>query len=251
MSRGKLNSKVALVTGAASGIGREIAMTFAREGASIVLFDLSSDVINVERELKDLGADALSVIGDAKDRSDVVRAVNEAINKFGKIDILVNNVGIYPVKSFLEMGEDEWDLVINTNLKSTFLFTRFVAPYMVKQRYGRIINIASIAGTVVGFANAVHYSTSKAAILGFTRALALELAPYGITVNAIAPGYVETPGIMKIINKELYERIRRATPIGRWGRPQDVAYLALFLASDEASFITGALIVIDGGFTIH
>mgnify|MGYP001773017088 FL=1 len=251
MSRGKLNSRVALVTGAASGIGREIAMTFAREGASIVLFDLSSDVINVERELKDLGADALSVIGDAKDRSDVVRAVNEAINKFGKIDILVNNVGIYPVKSFLEMGEDEWDLVMSTNLKSTFLFTRFVAPYMVKQRYGRIINIASIAGTVVGFANAVHYSTSKAAILGFTRALALELAPYGITVNAIAPGYVETPGIMKIINKELYERIRRATPIGRWGRPQDVAYLALFLASDEASFITGALIVIDGGFTIH
>lgn len=246
-----MNSKVALVTGAASGIGREIAVTFAREGASIVLFDLSSDVINVERELKDLGADALSVIGDAKDRSDVVRAVNEAINKFGKIDILVNNVGIYPVKSFLEMGEDEWDLVINTNLKSTFLFTRFVAPYMVKQRYGRIINIASIAGTVVGFANAVHYSTSKAAILGFTRALALELAPYGITVNAIAPGYVETPGIMKIMNKELYERIRRATPIGRWGRPQDVAYLALFLASDEASFITGALIVIDGGFTIH
>lgn len=251
MNYGRLSNKVALITGAASGIGKEIALTFAREGASITLFDLSSDIINVERELKVYGVKTLSIIGDAKNRNDVVRAVNETINSFGKIDILVNNVGIYPVKSFLEMDEDEWDLVMNTNLKSTFLFTRFTAPYMVRQRYGRIINIASIAGTVVGFTNAVHYSTSKAAILGFTRALALELAPYNITVNAIAPGYVETPGIMKIIDKELYERIRKATPIGRWGRPQDVAYAALFLASDEASFITGALIVIDGGFTIH
>ena len=251
MSCGRLSNRAALITGAASGIGREIAVAFAREGASIALFDLSSDVINVEHELKALGTSALSIIGDAKDKNDVVKAVNETVSEFGKIDILVNNVGIYPVKPFLEMSEDEWDLVMNTNLKSTFLFTRFVAPYMVKQRYGRIINIASIAGTIVGFANAVHYSTSKAAILGFTRALALELAPYNITVNAIAPGYVETPGIMKIIDKELYERIRRATPIGRWGRPRDIAYLALFLASDEASFITGALIVIDGGFTIH
>jgi len=243
----RFKNKVALVTGAAMGIGREIALRLASEGAGLVLFDLSEKIHGVVDEARKLGVEALGVTGDVSRRVDVERLVSEAVKVFGKIDILVNNAGIYPFKPFLEMSEDDWDRVINVNLKGTFLVTRQVAPLMVKQRYGRIINISSIAG-LVGFPALSHYCASKAGIIGFTRALALELAPYNITVNAIAPGPTETAGT-KASTPQALEQIVRAIPVGRIGKPADIASTVAFLASEEASFITGAVIVVDGGYT--
>jgi len=243
----RFKNRVALVTGAAMGIGREIALRLASEGAGLVLFDLSKKIHGVVDEARKLGVEALGVTGDVSRRVDVERLVSEAVKAFGKIDVLVNNAEIYPFKPFLEMSEDDWDRVINVNLKGTFLVTRQVAPLMVKQRYGRIINISSIAG-LVGFPALSHYCASKAGIIGFTRALALELAPYNITVNTIAPGPIETPGT-KASTPQALEQTVRAIPVGRMGKPADIASTVAFLASEEASFITGAVIVVDGGYT--
>jgi len=243
-----LRGRVALVTGAAMGIGREIALRLASKGADMVLFDLSEKVHDVVREVEGLGVRAVGITGDVSRREDVERAVSGALSAFGRIDILVNNAGIYPFKPFLEMGEGDWDKVINVNLKGTFLFARQVAPLMVNQRYGRIINISSIAG-LVGFPALAHYCASKAGIIGLTRALALELAPYNVTVNAIAPGPIETPGTQA--GPQAQEQIIRAIPVGRIGKPADIASAVAFLASEEASFITGAVITVDGGYTVQ
>lgn len=247
----KLHGKVALVTGSAMGIGKEIALRLASEGANIVLFDLSNTIFDTAKEIESLGVKTLVFKGDVANRSDVEKAVNEALMKFEKIDILVNNAGIYPFKPFLEMSEEDWDRVMNVNVKGTFYFTKAIVPVMVKNNFGRIINIASIAGTVVGFPGLTHYSASKAAILGFTRALALELARFNITVNAIAPGPIETPGTKSGLTMESREMFVRAIPVGRLGLPKDIAAVVAFLASEDASFITGQLIVADGGYVIQ
>ena len=243
----RFKGRVVIVTGAAMGIGREIALSFGREGASVVLFDLSDKVFETGRELEELGVGVLAVKGDVSRREDVEKAVGETIDTLGRIDVLVNNAGIYPFKPFLEMSEEDWDKVIAVNLKGTFLFTRAVAPHMVRQRYGRIINISSIAGAVVGFPQLTHYCASKAGVLGFTRGLALELAPYNITVNAVAPGPIETPGTRAV--EGVLEQVVKAVPVGRIGKPGDISNTVLFLASEEASFITGQLIITDGGYT--
>lgn len=238
------------MTGAGQGIGREVSLQLAQAGAKVVLIDVSDKVFDVLREIRGFGGDGLAIKCDVSRWEDVRAAVNQVLDKFGRIDILVNNAGIYPFKPFTEMGEQDWDKVLDVNLKGVFNFTRAVLPRMIEQRRGKIINISSIAGSVVGFPNLVHYSASKAGIIGFTRALALETAQYGITVNAISPGPIETPGI-GVLSKEAYEQVRRAIPLGRFGKPEEVAYLVLFLASDKSDFITGQNIVIDGGYTIQ
>lgn len=238
------------MTGAGQGIGREVSLQLAQAGAKVVLIDVSDKVFDVLREVRGFGGDGLAIKCDVSRWEDVRAAVNQVLDKFGRIDILVNNAGIYPFKPFTEMGEQDWDKVLDVNLKGVFNFTRAVLPRMIEQRRGKIINISSIAGSVVGFPNLVHYSASKAGIIGFTRALALETAQYGITVNAISPGPIETPGI-GVLSKEAYEQVRRAIPLGRFGKPEEVAYLVLFLASDKSDFITGQNIVIDGGYTIQ
>ncbi|WP_338598990.1 SDR family NAD(P)-dependent oxidoreductase [Sulfolobus tengchongensis] len=238
----KLNGRVAIVTGSARGIGKEIAKILSKEGAKVVLFDVLDLVYSTAKEI---GEDTLAFKGDITKKTDIENAVQDVIRNFGKIDILVNNAGIYPAKSFLEMSEEEWDKVININLKGTFLFTKAVVPHMIERKYGRIINIASIAGTIVGFPNLSHYCASKAGILGFTRGIALELARYNITVNAIAPGPIDV-----LDSKETEQEVTKAIPVGRIGKPIDVANAVLFLSLEESSFITGQLIVVDGGYTV-
>lgn len=176
------------------------------------------------------------------------------LDNYGRIDILVNNAGIYPLKPFAEMTEKEWDHVFNVNMKGIFNCTQTVLPTMRTQRYGRIVNLSSIAGAVIGYANLVHYSATKAAIIGFTRSLALEVARDGICVNAIAPGAIETPTAKaqtEAMTKELADQMIAAIPLGRWGRPEEIASAVLFLAGEESSYITGQCLVIDGGLTIQ
>lgn len=247
----RFKDKVVLVTGAARGIGREIALSFAKEGAHLVVFDILDELFEVAKEIERLGVKVLACKGDASSKKDVEACIGRAIEVFGKIDVLVNNVGIYPFKPFLEMSEEEWDRVFNVNVKSAFYFTKAVLPLMVGNRYGRIINISSIAGAVVGFPGLTHYSASKAALAGFTKALSLEVAQFNITVNVVAPGPIETPGALRGATVEQLELYKKLIPVGRMGKPSDVANVVLFLASEEAGFVTGQLVVVDGGYTVQ
>ncbi|MEO0209877.1 MAG: 3-oxoacyl-ACP reductase family protein [candidate division WOR-3 bacterium] len=242
----KLKDRVAIVTGAGQGIGKSIAISLAEEGAKVVVTDVSGKEKDVALEI---GENALYFKLDVANYQEVQSVVKEVWERFGRVDILVNNAGIYPFKSFDEMTEEEWDRVIQINLKGVFNCTKAVLPYMKIQKYGKIINISSIAGTFIGFPNLTHYCATKAGIVGFTRALALEVAQYGIYVNAIAPGPVETPGT-QILDTTIIERIKQAMPIGRWGKPEEIAKIVVFLASEDSSLITGQVIVADGGYSI-
>jgi len=246
----KLKGKVAIVTGAAQGIGRGIALALAKEGAKVVVSDISDKIADVVREIESLGSEALAAKANVADSKETEKMANAAIKKFGRIDILANNAGIYPFKPLVEMKEEDWDRVMGVNLKGVFNCTKAVLPKMIEQKSGNIINISSIAGAVVGYINLAHYCASKGGVLGFTRAAALELAQYGVRVNAIAPGAVETPGT-KVVGEEALKQVTQTIPLKRIGQPEDVANLVVFLASDDSSYITGQLIVADGGFTIQ
>ncbi|MGC8606744.1 MAG: SDR family NAD(P)-dependent oxidoreductase [Vulcanisaeta sp.] len=245
-----LKNRVAIVTGAGQGIGRSIALRLSKDGATVVVTDITGKENETLNEIRNLGGQGMALrldVTDSKMAEDVAKKVYDT---YGHIDVLVNNAGIYPFKPFLEMTFDDWYKVINVNLNGTFNVTKAVVPYMVRQKYGRIVNISSIAGNVMGFTGLTHYSASKAGIVGFTRALALELARYGITVNAIAPGAVKTPGAMQPGSEEQTKMLIQIIPVGRLAEPEDIASVVTFLVSDEASYITGALIIVDGGWTI-
>lgn len=243
-----LKGKVALVTGAGRGIGKGIALTFARAGADVVVTDVADSVFETAKESQAYNVAALAVKCDVSNLEEVQNTQKQVIEKFKKLDILVNNAGIYPQKPFLEMTPADWCTVIRVNQFGTFYFTKAFIQGMVDRKYGKIINMSSISGPVAVFPNLVHYSTTKAAIAGFTKSLALEMAPYGINVNAIAPGPIDVSE--GNVDEEMFEQVVRAIPLGHMGKPADVANLVIYLASDESSFITGQNIVIDGGYTL-
>jgi len=248
----ELKGKVAIITGARRGMGRSHALVLARAGAKVVVSDVSlEECQKVVDEIKKDGGEALSVECDVTKKEEVDDMVKAAIDKWGKVDILVNNAGICQFKPFLELTEEEWDRTLNINLKGYFLCAQAAAKEMVKQKSGVIINIASVAmGQVgVGFPTLAHYCASKGGIVGMTETLALELAPYNIRVNAVAPGAIDTPMIASAKqDPKTMEATLSRIPLRRVGKPEEVSNLVLFLASEQSSYMTGSTVVIDGGW---
>lgn len=243
-----LKGKVAVVTGAGRGIGKEIALALARAGANVVVTDITDQIFDVAKQIEALNVEALPIKWDVSDFDQGEANKNKIIEKFKKVDILVNNAGIYPQKAFLEMTKEEWHKVLHINLDGVFNCTKALLPGMVAQKSGRIVNITSIAGAVVAYPLLTHYSASKAAIMGFTRSLALEVAGQGVNVNAVAPGAIDV--FEGKIDETLTAQIIKSIPVGRMGKPVDVANLVVFLSGDESSYITGQCIVCDGGYTL-
>jgi 3-oxoacyl-[acyl-carrier protein] reductase len=249
---GKLDNKVAVITGGARGIGKQIGLTFAGEGADIVVGDVI-EMDAVAQEIEDLGRRVIAVKTDVSNKDEVKNLIDTTIAAFKKIDILVNNAGIPGRASLMEMTEDHWDMVLDVNLKGVLLCTQAAARHMMERKYGKIINISSIAGLEYDFNPhiAPNYAISKAGVMRLTKICAKQLGPYGMNVNAIAPGFVETGIIYTGRSPEQVEQFieqeKELTAIGRAGTPQDIANLALFLASEDSSFITGQIIAADGG----
>jgi 3-oxoacyl-[acyl-carrier protein] reductase len=243
----RLSGKVALVTGSARGIGRAIAEAFSAEGATVVVSDVGSDAGARETlaAMEAAGGKGMVEMLDVSDPAQVDAGVKRILDALGRVDILVNNAGITRDNLLMRMSEEEFDAVLRVNLKGTWLMTKTVSRQMMKQRYGRVINLSSVVG-MMGNAGQSNYAAAKAGIIGFTKSMARELAPRNITVNAIAPGFIRTAmtaGLPEAVQKGFLGQI----PLGRFAEPREVAELALFLASDAASYITGQVIGINGG----
>jgi 3-oxoacyl-[acyl-carrier protein] reductase len=242
----ELFGKVALVTGAAQGIGRSIALLLAQKGADIVISDINLEKgEEAAKEIEALGRKAMAIKVDVASTNDVEHMVEAILERFGQIDILVNNAGIARDKLILRMTEEDWDAVLNVNLRGTFNCTKAVIKHMSKQRKGKIVNIASVVGEM-GNVGQANYSASKAGVIGFTKTIAREFAQRGINVNAIAPGYIETP-MTEALPEKVKEELRRMIPMERLGRPEDVAQAVLFLVSEASSYITGQVLNVNGG----
>ena len=237
--------KVAVVTGAAQGIGKAIALLLARKGASLALCDINLEMVReAAREIEEEGR-CLALKSDVSKSQDAEKIIKETVEHFGSVDILVNNAGITKDNVLLRMKEDQWDQVMAVNLKGTFNFTRAAVKVMLRQRSGKIVNVASITG-LMGNAGQANYSASKAGIIGFTKSIAREYADRGITVNAVAPGFITTTMTDAIPEKEREELIKQI-PMRRLGTPEDVAKTVYFLSSEDASYITGQVIGVNGG----
>lgn len=244
---GKLDGKTAVVTGASRGIGRAIALQLASEGANVVVnFSGSEQKANqVVEEVQNLGSQGIAVQANISDSDSVAQLMNATLEQFGSIDILVNNAGITRDNLLMRMKEDEWDDVINTNLKGVFLCTKAVTRQMMKQRAGRIINISSIVG-VMGNAGQANYVAAKAGVIGLTKTTARELASRNIMVNAIAPGFITTE-MTDTLPEDVKSSMLAQIPLAKLGQPEDIAKAVVFLASDDASYMTGQTLHIDGG----
>lgn len=245
----RLKDKISLITGAAQGIGKAIALKFADEGSDIILLDINKEKCEeVAREITNKNRRTWIYKIDVSDYNQVEELFNNEIEKWGRLDVLVNNAGITKDNLIVRMKEDEWDNVIKINLKGVFNFCKAASRFMMKQRTGVIINISSIIG-LVGNAGQVNYSASKAGIVGITKSLAKELASRNIRVNAVAPGFIETP-MTEELNEERKQLMLKAIPLNRIGTPEEVSDLVLFLASGESSYITGQVINVDGGMVM-
>jgi 3-oxoacyl-[acyl-carrier protein] reductase len=245
-----LTGKVALVTGGSRGIGRAIALALSAHGAKVAI-NYASNAAAAEETARELGGEgaAITLAGDIADIATGARLVEQTIAAFGRIDILVNNAGVTADDLILRMSEEEWDRVIDTNLKGTFSVTKAAIRPMVRQRWGRVISISSVAG-VVGNAGQANYSAAKAGMIGFTKAIAKEVASRSITANIIAPGFIDTEMTAGLTDAQR-EQIMALVALGRTGTPADIAPAAVFLASDEASYITGHVMTIDGGLVMQ
>ena len=242
----QFKDKTALITGAAQGIGKAIAQAFAKEGANIAVSDVNLELATqTANEIKGSGVKTIPLKMNVADLADVEAGVKKAIEELGKINILVNNAGITKDNLFLRMKKEDWDAVISVNLTGVFNLCKTISRLMMKERYGRIINVASVAGEM-GNVGQANYSASKAGVVGLTKTLARELAPRGVTVNAIAPGFIQT-AMTDRIPEEIKKKILDQIPLGKLGQPEDVAAAALFLASSAADYITGQVIRVNGG----
>jgi len=248
-----LKEKVAIVTGSRRGIGKGIAEKLAEAKANVVISDIDQkDCEATAKEIKEkFGVKTLAIKCDVSNKKEVDDLIQKTVKKFGKIDILVNNAGIFFQKPFLKYTEEDWNKIIDINLKSVYLCSQAAAKEMVKKNYGKIVNISSIAG-IIGYPEAAAYCASKAGIINLTREIALELASNKINVNCVAPGLIETPMTKFVMeNKELFEQTLAAIPWKRQGQPSDIANAVHYLASDEADYVTGQTLVVDGGWTIQ
>lgn len=245
----RLKDEVALITGGASGIGRATAELFAREGARVAVADYDPYGRDIVQAITTAGGQAIFLTADVSDSAQVTKMVDAALQAYGRIDILFNGAGILYYGTVLETDEQAWNRVIRINLTGTYLCCRAVLPHMIRQGGGSIVNVASTVGAHDACANAVAYVTSKGGVTMFTKAMAIDHAKQGVRVNALVPGATDTPMIRKALTPEALEALAASHPIGRLGRPEELAKAVLFLASDDASFVTGTAMYVDGGQT--
>lgn len=244
-----LADRVGIVTGAGRGIGAAVAQTLAAHGAKLALVDINEDDLDTQKKtIEAQGGIARSFVCDVADWNEVSRTVNEVIKIWSKVDILVNNAGIAKDNLIIRLPADDWDNVLAVNLKGAFLFTKAVSRSMMRQRYGKIVNISSVVG-IIGNAAQASYSASKAGLIGLTKSTAKELSAKGIRCNAIAPGFIETD-MTKTLPEKVVQKFIESTPLGYAGKPEDVANLVMFLCSEESDYITGEVIRIDGGMAM-
>jgi 3-oxoacyl-[acyl-carrier protein] reductase len=242
----ELEGKVALITGGAQGIGKVTALLLASKGADVAVSDINMEgALETVKEIEGLNRNGLALEGDVSNPADAESIIAKTVEQVGGIDILVNNAGITRDRLLLRMTEEDWDAVLNVNLKGTFNCTKAAIKYMVKRKSGRIVNIASVVGEM-GNAGQANYAASKAGIIGLTKAIAREYAQRGISVNAIAPGYIETP-MTEALPEKVKEELRGQIPMARLGTPLDVANAVYFLVSDASSYITGQVLNVNGG----